>query len=147
MHKRTHAIFLSALNFAFTTHESYAHDLQVDHIPSNIPVSSSFGPSRLRHSQNRNCSKRDSLHPLIVRGSIPCNGLNVTMIYDSVVDKDRYECENIGGIMFSRLMILPSTEKHLSSLYVQGVLPEIIYKWQNVLGEISRKLKFASYFI
>jgi len=42
----------------------------------------------------------------VVRGSIPRNGLNVTMIYDFVVDKDHYECENIGGIMFSRLMIL-----------------------------------------
>lgn len=75
-------------------------------MPSNTPLSSSFGPSRLCHSWDRNCSRRDSLHPLVVRGSIPRNGLNVTMIYDSVVDKDRYECENIGGIMFSKLMVL-----------------------------------------
>lgn len=136
MHTKACDIFIP-IEFAFTTHGSCTHDPQVDHIPSNIPVSSSFGPSRLRHSRDRNCSRRDSLHPLIVRGSIPRNGLNVTMIYDSVVDKDRYECENIGGIMFSRLMILPSTEKHLSPLYVQGVLPEIIHRWQNVLGEIS----------
>lgn len=42
----------------------------------------------------------------MIRGSIPSNGLNVTMIYDSVVDKGCYECENIGDIMFSKLMAL-----------------------------------------
>jgi hypothetical protein len=28
------------------------------------------------------------------------------MIYDSAADKERYECENIGDIMFSRLTVL-----------------------------------------
>lgn len=39
------------------------------------------------------------------------------MIYDSVADKDRYECENIGGNVFQADGAL-LRKKHLSLLYV-----------------------------